>query len=64
LRIIASANTRRLFNELSVKVNGALAIKLVEKALNLSHSCRQMLPEAEIYQLENTDMKAVNKMFR
>lgn len=47
-----------------MKVTGALSIELVSKALRLSQDCRQLLPESEIYQIENTDMKAVSHLFK
>lgn len=63
-RTMMAAHIGRLFQELSLKTEGVLARKLVEKALRLSGECRRALPESEVYQLENADLKQVGALVK
>lgn len=63
LRTIMGEHTRRLFHELAIKVESSLARMLVVKSLNLTQKARKDIPQSEILQLENVDLRLVWIMF-
>lgn len=62
LRIIFYEHSHRIFHELAVTIESALARKLVEKSLYVSKDVRRDIPVSKIYQLENVDLKLVYAM--
>jgi ABC-type multidrug transport system fused ATPase/permease subunit len=63
LRMIFGNHMKRLFVELAIKIESTLSRKLIKKALMMDDNCRKRIPESEIYQLENVDLKLVNLLF-
>jgi ABC-type multidrug transport system fused ATPase/permease subunit len=64
LRIFFSEHSKRLFHELAIKVESTLARKLVSKSLRMAKECRDRIPESEIIQLENVDLRLIFTLFR
>lgn len=64
LRIFFGEHSKRLFHELALKVESTLARKLVSKSLRMAKESRDRIPESEIIQLENVDLKLIFSLFR
>lgn len=64
LRIFFSEHSKRLFNELAIKVESTLARKLISKSLRMAKECRDRIPESELIQLENVDLKLIFNLFK
>jgi ABC-type multidrug transport system fused ATPase/permease subunit len=64
LRLIFGEHSKRLFNELAIKVESTLSKRLVEKSLRMARECTDRIPQSEIYQLENVDLRLIFNLFK
>ena len=63
MRIFFSEHSKRLFHELAIKVESTLARKLISKSLRMAKECRDRIPDSELIQLENVDLKLIFNLF-
>ena len=64
LRIFFTEHSKRLFHELAIRVESTLARKLISKSLRMAKECRDRIPDSELIQLENVDLKLIFNLFR
>jgi ABC-type multidrug transport system fused ATPase/permease subunit len=64
LRLIFGEHSKRLFNEMAIKVESTLSKRLIEKSLRMARECTDRIPQSEIYQLENVDLKLIFNLFK
>lgn len=63
LKMVFGVHMKRIFQEIAIMVESTIAKKLVKKALLLDPECRKRIPETEIFQLENVDLKIIFNLF-
>ncbi len=63
LKMIFGSHMRRIFQELAIQIESTIAKRLVKKALSLDPHYRRRIPETEIFQLENVDLKIIYNLF-
>lgn len=63
LRMVFGVHTKRLFQELALQAESTISKRLVKKALLMDPDCRKRIPETEIFQLENVDLRLTSNLF-